>query len=72
MDNLKKPKENEIPFKCEICDKELKSKNSLKKHFIVVHNSEGEHQCKICQKDFNIKRRLTLHMKVVHENKKKP
>ena len=58
MNNLEKPTEDQIPFKCEICDKEFKSNNGLKKHFNVVHNLEGEHQCNICQKFFNIKSQL--------------
>ena len=57
MDNKKKLRRNQISLdersnihKCEICDKEFKNNDGLKKHINVVHNFEKEHQCVICQK----------------------
>ena len=52
MNNLKKPTENQIPFKREICDKEFKSNNCLQKHFNVDHNLEVEHRCNISRRVF--------------------
>ena len=78
MDNLKISRQqtllllnekNKI-YKCEICDKEFKINNTLKKHFNIVHNFVKEHQCNICQKDFNFQSQLTKHVKNAHENKK--
>ena len=62
MDNLKiLRQQNQILFKekdkiykCEICDKEFKNNNALKKHFNNVHNFVKEHQCNICQKVFKL------------------
>ena len=56
--------------KCEICDKEFKKNDGLKKHFNIVHNFVKELQCNICQKVFNVQHKLTLHVRTVHENKK--
>ena len=61
---------NEQIYKCEICDKELKNKESLKTHVNVVHNFVNEHQCNICQKLFKLHTNLPSHIKVCHENKK--
>ena len=68
MASLNKFKQN--PVKCEICEKEFKSKNSLKNHFNIVHKLLEKHQCNICQKVFSILSQLTKHVKFVHENKK--
>ena len=69
MKNLKKLRKDQI--KCEICDKEFKTKNGLKNHFNITHDLEKEHHCNICQKAFNILNQLTTHMKVVHSKNKK-
>ena len=78
MENLKIPshqsqillKENDKIYKCEICDKEFKSNNKLKKHFNIVHNFVKEHQCNICNSVFKIRSQLTLHLKIAHESNK--
>ena len=51
MENLKKLRENRITFKCEICDKEFKTKNGLRKHFNIIHNT--------LEKEYPEHRRLT-------------
>ena len=56
--------------KCEICDKEFKNNQGLKKHFNIIHNLEKKHQCNICQKVFKFHSELILHVKIAHENKK--
>ena len=38
MDNSKKNEQNQIPIKCEICDKEFKKNYGLKRHFNTTHN----------------------------------
>ena len=70
MENLMEVVQNQISLKCDICDKEFKSKGGLKYHFNITHNLEKKHQCNICQKDFNIPSQLMLHLKSVHANKK--
>ena len=57
-------------LKCEICEKDFKSNEGLRKHFNNVHNYSEEHQCNICQKNFKLHAKLILHVKIVHENKK--
>ena len=64
MDNLTKLRQKEIfineqIYKCEICDKELKNKESLKMHVNIVHKFVNEHQCNICQKKFKMHSTLT-------------
>ena len=71
MKILKKLMKDQIKIKCEICDKEFKTKNGLKNHFNITHDLEKEHHCNICQKAFNILNQLTTHMKVVHSKNKK-
>ena len=70
MNNLKKLWQHQIQLKCEICDKEFKTKNGLKNHFNITHDLQKEHLCNICQKAFNILNQLTTHMKVVHSKNK--
>ena len=73
MDDLKEVRQkaiisNEHDYKCEICDKEFKKNDGLKKHVKVVHNFVKEHQCNICQSGFDFQSQLTLHMKIAHGN----
>ena len=70
MKILKKLMKDQIKIKCEICDKEFKTKNGLKNHFNITHDLQKEHLCNICQKAFNILNQLTTHMKVVHSKNK--
>ena len=70
MDNSKKLVQDQIPHKCEICDKVFKNSSGLKYHFNIIHNLEKEHQCNICQKNFKLLSQLNLHVKIVHQNKK--
>ena len=70
MSDLRMFEQTPITMKCEICDKDFKSSNSLRNHFNNDHNYKEEHQCNICQKKFKIHRQLILHEKLVHENKK--
>ena len=57
--------------KCEICDKEFKSKQGLRRHFHSIHNEQkGKNKCNICEKTFLLQWQLSTHMKRMHENKK--
>ena len=46
--------ENIISHKCEICDKEFKSKIGLRKHFSISHGEQKLRKCNVCQKEFLI------------------
>ena len=71
MSDIRMLRQSQIQNKCEICDKEFKNNNGLKKHFNNIHgNSEKEHQCNICQKLFDIQSQLTNHVKNVHANRR--
>ena len=71
-DSNKSGQRIQVLLKCEICDKEYKSKQGLGNHFKNVHNFNliKEHQCNICQSGFDFQSQLTLHMKIAHGNKK--
>ena len=56
--------------KCEICDKEFKSKNSLHTHIKRIHDEQKRKMCNICLKAFSFESELSSHLKIVHENKK--
>ena len=62
LNKLREQQQN--PLKCEICDREFKSNNTLKKHFNIVHRLIKEHQCNICQNVFTFLSQLTSHMKI--------
>ena len=71
MSDFKRLRQNKIPLKCEICEKEFKNSSGLKTHFNITHDlKKKEYQCNICQKVFNFQEGLTRHMKMLHENKK--
>ena len=46
MGNIKEVRQDQIPLKCEICEKQFKKSNSLKTHFNITHNLEEEHEWK--------------------------
>ena len=57
---------------CEICEEVFKSKATLEKHFIFVHNNTAEECCcNICQKKFATENKLTLHIKIAHQGGQK-
>ena len=75
MEDLNKSGQRiQVLLKCEICDKEYKSKQGLGNHFKNVHNFNliKEHQCNICQSGFDFQSQLTLHMKIAHGKENHP
>ena len=70
-DSNKSRRQNKISFKCEICEKEFKSKNSVRYHFTSAHMMVREHKFYICQSVFNLQSKLTSHVKNSHVNKMK-
>ena len=72
MDDSKKSRrQNQIPFKCEICDREFKNNNGLRCHFNGAHKMVRELKCNICQSVFNLQSKLTSHVKNAHGNQMK-
>ena len=65
MDNIAEIRQDQISFKCKICEKEFKESHGLNYHFNNTHNLDLEkgHQCNICQKIFHLKNHLTTHVK---------
>ena len=59
-----------IIHKCEICDKEYKTRNGLRLHFVKFHDEQkGQQQCNVCNIKFSCQSKLNSHMKSVHEDK---
>ena len=58
------------PNKCDICDKNLSSKEKLARHIYSVHEGKGLENCEICEKNFGDKSTLKAHISSVHEGKK--
>ena len=56
---------NNCKIKCDLCDKELKGKNSYKKHMIRVHGEVGTCACIVCGQQFpsvsSLKRHESTH-----------
>ena len=55
---------SEIQNKCEICDKEFKSRNGVHAHFYSIHDEQKGNKCNICEKTFLLRGQLFLHMKI--------
>ena len=53
--------------KCELCDKTLKYKNSLKLHHENFH-AEKRYQCQYCDNQFTSKSSYQKHKRSIHEN----
>ena len=58
-------------YLCEICSKELSSKDTLRSHMKTVHNQSNEGkakvvQCKICSQQFSSRLELGQHKKSQH------
>lgn len=59
----------EKPFKCKenLCDKEFREFNCLRKHIHSVHGGQKPHKCEICSKLFSDVSSLNKH-KLIHSN----
>ena len=57
----------EKEFKCNFCDKKLKTKLGIKRHIDLEHEHTG-HTCQLCKKRFKHQSDLKRHMTTIHEN----
>ena len=53
------------PFKCKLCDKAYKQKNTLADHMVSAHQKERKFKCQVagCDRAFHFKYDLTAHMR---------
>ena len=54
-------------FKCTNCDKIFKNRKSLRRHFVVVHETNKNEKCDECGKTFRTKSNLRQHIQCVHK-----
>ena len=58
----------EKSFKCDICDKVLKSESGIQHHKLVTHDNVVRLKCDICPKTFTVAKNLREHQKNRVEN----
>ena len=53
------------PFKCKLCDKSYKQKNTLADHIVSVHEKKRKFKCQVpgCDRAFHFKYDLNAHMR---------
>ena len=56
--------------KCEICDKQFKRKDHLKRHIRAVHEKKRPHKCSVCGASFSHKANMKSHIAIVHKEEK--
>ena len=55
-------------YKCDICEKVIKNKMILQKHYKLMHGgSRKVHHCDICAKSFSLQNYLKRHIHIVHD-----
>ena len=61
-------KMNSELYKCDICEKPFKNKNTFSRHSIKIHGeSEIKHACSVCEKSFTKPYILRQHIEKSHE-----
>ena len=56
-----------VIYKCELCQKQLKSKSSLRQHKKSVHEIIRSYKCDTCDMAFKLKKHLNAHIYSLHE-----
>ena len=54
---------SDLKYKCDICEKSFKLKNSLMRHNLQYHSGKRVYHCKICKKSFTDNDDLDKHIK---------
>jgi len=54
---------NELPFKCDTCQKRFRGSNDLKSHIQRIHTRKRPYRCEICGSRQFTKQALTVHRK---------
>uniref|UniRef100_A0A8D8Q837 Zinc finger and BTB domain-containing protein 41 n=1 Tax=Cacopsylla melanoneura TaxID=428564 RepID=A0A8D8Q837_9HEMI len=55
----------EVRYVCPVCDKRMKSKETLRKH-IVMHEDRRPYDCSVCKRSFRYSYDMRLHMRRTH------
>ena len=56
-------------YKCEICEKDFGTKDTLRKHFDYTHDNDNKaYNCNVCTKTLQTQKSLVLHIKTIHLN----
>ena len=58
---------NSQKYKCDFCNKCYASGQSLKTHFVTIHDKQKKFKCDFCGKSFGQKVTLKSHVRTVHE-----
>lgn len=53
-------------FRCDICNKILADRHTMKNHIERIHRRAFEFECQECGKKFNLKKQLSAHVRSVH------
>ena len=54
-------------YRCEICDKEFRSRRYVTQHIKVAHQKIREHKCPECGRQFTQRTSMVLHVRSVHQ-----
>lgn len=57
------PQAVDRPFKCDMCEKDFKSKADFQKH-LRTHTGEKPYSCSFCSKNFSQRSSLNLHLRI--------
>lgn len=60
---------DEMPFKCDECDKRFHRQTDLQQHR-NIHTGDKPFQCTVCEKAYSLKRQLTAHCRTNHPEMK--
>ncbi|XP_055850688.1 zinc finger protein 75A-like [Episyrphus balteatus] len=58
---------DELPFKCDHCDKRFRRKKGLTVH-LVSHSGAQPFICAFCEKPFSLRSNLKVHQRKIHPN----
>ncbi|XP_056892083.1 zinc finger protein 239-like [Takifugu flavidus] len=61
--NQHNPEAVDRPFKCDMCEKDFKSKANFQKH-LRTHTGEKPYSCSFCSKNFSQRSSLNLHLRI--------